>query len=162
MTVKIYWPRWFCFYWYSSLLNMNKYVYVVLASWFPAGACLYCNVWSYYFCTLNGFSFRKYFFQTYFPFKCFNKKDFAEICNEFLCTISFLVVSCHKWLTMMGIRCKLRQKKSQNKTGVSLYYFPATSSPQFRWPQMTSVRVFFGQLVFLLLSCCFSSFFALA
>ena len=67
---------WFCFYgyspywWWISMCMAN----VVLASWFPVGACLYCNMWSYYFRTLNGFSFGKYFFQTYFPWqKRFNK-----------------------------------------------------------------------------------------
>ena len=94
--------------------------------------------------------------QTYFPWQIrFNKLGFAEICHEFLCTISFLVVSCHKWLTMMGIRCKLcktkKQKKSIETKLVFLflkYYFPATSTPQFRWPQMTSVRVFFSDSSF--------------
>ena len=47
---------------------------VVLASWFPADACLYWNMWSYYFRILNGFSFGKYFFQSYFPWqKRFNE-----------------------------------------------------------------------------------------
>ena len=94
VTVKIYWPR-FKEYWpgqKSKEANSNSdgcvstgilpywiwismcMANVILASWFPAGACLYCNMWSYYFRTLNGFSLGKYFFQSYFPWqKRFNK-----------------------------------------------------------------------------------------
>ena len=94
VTVKIYWSR-FKEYWpgqKSKEANSNSdgcvsmgilpywiwismcMANVVLASWFPAGACLYWNLWSYYFRILNGFSFWKYFFQSYFPWqKCFNK-----------------------------------------------------------------------------------------
>ena len=65
-----------CFYGYSSLLNMNKYVYgkcrlsIVIS-------CRCISLLQYvilFFRTLNGFSFGKYFFQTYFPWqKRFNK-----------------------------------------------------------------------------------------
>ena len=160
VTVKIYWPR-FKEYWpgqkskeansnFDGCVSMGILPYwiwismcmsnVVLASWFPVGACLYCNMWSYYFRTLNGFSFGKYFFQTYFPWqKRFNKQDFAEICHELLCTISFLVVSCHKWLTMMGIRCKLCQKKKKKAKTKLVFLFvifqplPHLSSGGHKW-----------------------------
>ena len=54
---------------------------------------------------------------------------------------------------MMGIRFpELQKKKAKTIWLVSLYYFPATSTAELRCPQKTSVRVFFRQHVFLLLS----------
>ena len=115
---------------------MNKYVYgkcrfsIVIS-------CRYMSSLQYVillFSFSKWFQFRKVFFQTYFLGKnALINKILQKFATNSCRTISFLVVSCHKWLA----------KKSQNKTGLSLYYFPATSTPQFRWLQMTSVRVFF-------------------
>ena len=85
--------RWLCFYGYSSLLNMNKYVY---------GKCRFsivisCRCMSLLQYVILLFSYSKWFQFRKVSFRpIFLGKDFAEICHEFLCTISFLVVSCHK------------------------------------------------------------------
>ena len=91
--------RWFCFYGYSSLLNMNKYVYgkcrfsIVIS-------CRYMSSLQYVillFSFSKWFQFRKVFFQTYFLGKnALINKILQKFAMNSCRTISFFVVSCHK------------------------------------------------------------------
>ena len=91
--------RWFCFYGYSSLLNMNKYVYgkcrfsIVISCRCMSSLQYVILLFSY----SKWFQFRKVFFQTYFLGKnALINKILQKFAMNSCHTISFLVVSCHK------------------------------------------------------------------